>query len=282
MGYYLLGFEPEAGDRDGAQPRRQGRGVPAEGHGARPRPAQHPRRPADPRGSCWRPPSARRSWIAACPSALAAYALRDAAAGKVRVLIAAPRGRLDPAPERRLRAVGRGRQGGGEPRLRGHRRGRGRVGGVHRRGGRGPGRLQPAPRRGGRRGAARQRRAHREGRARLRGRARDLGPRPRRLRRPGAPSARPWISSSRVGASPALLELAGRDPGPSRAERRSRSSSRSRRTGRALLRAPVEPRPPGKDGTRVARMEIAAGLLPPGRLRRPGGGLASTGSRWRS
>ncbi len=34
--------------------------------------------------------------------------------------------------------------------------------------------------------------------------------------------------------------------------------------GPALLRVPVEPEAPGKDGKRVARIEIAAGLLPPG------------------
>ena len=65
------------------------------------------------------------------------------------------------------------------------------------------------------------------------------------------------------GGLSALLELASRDP--ARLARASVAFELAESAeGRALLRAPVEAGAPGKDGTRVARVEIAAGLLPPG------------------
>jgi tetratricopeptide (TPR) repeat protein len=65
------------------------------------------------------------------------------------------------------------------------------------------------------------------------------------------------------GGLAALLEVAGRDParvaGATVAIELADSAD-----GAPLLRAPVETGPAGKDGTRTARIEIAAGLLPPG------------------
>jgi predicted Zn-dependent protease len=64
------------------------------------------------------------------------------------------------------------------------------------------------------------------------------------------------------GGLSALLELAGRDP--ARLARATVAIELAESAeGLALLRAPVETAP-GKDGTRVARIEIAAGVLPPG------------------
>ena len=65
------------------------------------------------------------------------------------------------------------------------------------------------------------------------------------------------------GGLSALVEVAGRDAARV-ARRPSPSSWPTRRNGPSLLRAPVATGPADKDGTRAARIEIAAGLLPPG------------------
>ena len=88
MGYYMLGFEPEGNDRDGGNhpvkvevstgPRP--RCAPAD-CSAFPSPHRRPRRSWHPRRS------ARLSWSPACRFALTAFALRDGASGRVRVLM---------------------------------------------------------------------------------------------------------------------------------------------------------------------------------------------------
>ena len=122
MGYYLLGFEPEAGDRDGgshdikvavSRPKAtvRARGL-----------LSIPAAPPTPRGAAGgRPPLASPgSRPARPPRRVHADGRRGGQGPRSH---GGPRGRLDPTPERRLRAGGRGRQGRGEPRLRGHRRG---------------------------------------------------------------------------------------------------------------------------------------------------------------
>jgi tetratricopeptide (TPR) repeat protein len=65
------------------------------------------------------------------------------------------------------------------------------------------------------------------------------------------------------GGLSALLELGGRDP-LRVAEATVAIELADSADGSPLLRAPVTTGPAGKDGTRTARIEIAAGLLPPG------------------
>ena len=80
----------------------------------------------------------------------------------------------------------------------------------------------------------------------------------------GGGAVRPAVDLELEGGGlSALLELAGRDP--ARLARVTVAIELAESAeGRALLRAPVEATAAGKDGTRVARIEIAAGLLPPG------------------
>ena len=161
---------PRAGAR-GGRPRRpeargQAEGREAERHRPGPRPAEHPHGRACARGA------PRRGAALAAPGPRPADPRHGVRAAGRRHRKGAPADRGaggpgDAAPDRRLRAVERGREGGGESGLLGHNGGRRRVGGLHRRGRRRAEHLQPAPRSGGRLGPARQRRPHGEGGRRL-------------------------------------------------------------------------------------------------------------------
>ena len=145
---------------------------------------------------------------------------------------------------------------------------------VHRRGGRGPGHLHPAPRRGGRRGPARQRRAHGQGRARLGRRARDLGPRARAgvgRERPSGPAVDLELEG---GGLSALLELGRPRRGARSPARRSRSSWPSSADGPALLRGPGRaPARRARTGRAWPASRSPAGPPAARRLRRARGGL---------
>ena len=131
MGYYVLGFEPEGNDRDG-----RNHSVKVE--------VSRPKATVRARGLLnipALPPTPQVVLSAALRSPLverglsvrvAAYALRDGASGKVRLLIAARVGRASQPVSRGVRPVGPRWQGRGEPGLRGHRRRGRRVAGVHR------------------------------------------------------------------------------------------------------------------------------------------------------
>ncbi len=271
MGYYLLGFEPEAGDRDG-------RGHQVRVSVSRPKVTVRargllsiPSAPPTPEAllaSALRSPLVDRG----LPVQATAFALRDGASGKVRLLIAARVGRASRPVSVGFALSGPGGQGGGEPGLRGHRwRGR-RVGRVHGRGGRGPSHLQPAPCRGGRGRPARQRRAHGEGRARLGGRDSRSRTWCSRLRRPGEACARPSIWSWRAAASrPSWKWPAAIRPASAEADGRPRAGG---------LGGGARPPPgPGDDRAggegRDARGPHRDRRRAPAarRLRRPGGGL---------
>ncbi len=122
MGYYLLGFEPEAGDRDGGSHdikvavSRSKATVRARGLLSIP---AAPPTPKELLAAALRSPLLDPG----LPVRLAAYTLHGRRGGQGPRSHGGPRGRLDQAPERRLRAGELGRQGRSEPRLRGHCRG---------------------------------------------------------------------------------------------------------------------------------------------------------------
>ena len=231
MGYYLLGFEPEAGDRDGGSHdikvavSRPNATVRARGLLSIP---AAPPTPEALLAAALRSPLVDRG----LPIRATAYALRDGASGKVRLLIAARVGRASRPVSVGFALSGPGGKVVASRAYQGIAGGDGEwveftgeaVGG--------PRHLQPAPRRGGRGGPARQRRAHGEGRARLGGRARDLGPRARAF--VGRGSRPPGRGSRAGGRRPLGLRGSGRPrSGSAWRKRRSPSSWRTRRT--ALL-----------------------------------------------
>ena len=80
----------------------------------------------------------------------------------------------------------------------------------------------------------------------------------------GGRAVRPAVDLELEGGGlSALLELGSRDAARLEGARVAIELADSA-DGPALLRVPVEPSGPGKEGTRAARIEIAAGLLPPG------------------
>ena len=80
----------------------------------------------------------------------------------------------------------------------------------------------------------------------------------------GGGAVRPAVDLELAGGGlSALLELSGRDPARVAKATVALELAESA-AGPSLLRAPVEVGAAGKDGTRVASLEIAAGLLPPG------------------
>ena len=270
MGYYLLGFEPEADGPRRQEPRRSsvevssGRRSPCARAGLLSIPATAPSaQRCSLSARC-----ARRSWSAGWP--VAGHRLRAAGrrrAGRCACCIAARGGRAQPARERGLRAVGRGRQGGGEPGLaEGIAGGDGECGGVLRgEADGGPGDVQRCASRRSTRRAARQRASTRAKAALVSAGGLEI-------------SDLVLAPSSAGGAvRPAVdLEARGRRAArrswswqaairPASRERRSRSSWPRSADGPALLRAPVEAGAADKDGTRAARAStLAAGLLPPG------------------
>ena len=262
MGYYMLGFEPEADDRDGrshsvkVEVSRPKATVRARGL------LNIPTAPPTPEvllSAALRSPLVDRG----LPIRAAAYALRDGASGKVRLLIAARVGRAS-----RPVSVGFALSGPGG-KVVASRAYQGIAGGD----GEwveftGEAVVDPATYNlrlavvdaSGRRGSV----EHTVKAALVsRGRARDLGPRARAFVGPGrrppgrGPRAGRAVASRPSWKWPAAIRPAWR-------KRRSPSSWRTRRTGPSLLRAPVTTGPADKDGTRAARIEIAAGLLPPG------------------
>ena len=261
MGYYLLGFEPEAGDRDGGSHdisvavSRSKATVRARGLLSIPVAA------SDPRGAAGgRPPLAALD--PGLPVRLAAYTLTDAAAGKVRVLMAARvGGSTRPLSVGFALADAAGKVAASRA-----------YEGIA--GGEGEwveftaeAVVDPATYNlrlaavdaGGRRGSV----EHTVKAALLTAGGLEISDLVLAPSSAGG-AVRPAVDLELEGGGlSALLELAGRDP--ARLARATVAIELAESAeARALLRAPVEAVAAGKDGTRVARIEIAAGLLPPG------------------